>query len=155
EVGFGVCFVAPTARQVGFARGLHKWPGVVISSREFGKLPVDERLRQLALGYLQSAKALCIGLGENPSELNWPRAAVVCFCYRHAVELFLKSCIWHRKPVEKCNHDISNLQKQYFRLYPHQEFDFQTLYDISLEDTEELLRQLDPGSRIDIEDFER
>ena len=32
---------------------------------------------------------------------------------RHAVELFVKSCIVHREPVEKCDHDISGLRKQY------------------------------------------
>jgi hypothetical protein len=153
EAGFGVSSVAyPTATSgsVNFFRGLHRWPGVGVSSWEFGKLPIDERLHQLALGYLRSAKILCIGLGEDPSELNWPRAAVVCFCYRHAVELFLKSCILHREPLEKCDHDISKLRKQYFRLYPYQEFYFKTIYDISLQEVEELL-----GGRADIEDFER
>src|SRR5262249_47330299 len=110
----------------------------------------DERLRQLALGYAQSAKILCIGLGEEPSGLTWPRASVVCFCYCHAVELFLKSCILHRGPVEKCDHDISKLQKQYCCLYPQQEFDFQTPYGISFEDLQELW-----GGGLNIEAFER
>jgi hypothetical protein len=153
EAGFGVSVVAPQSASAGwveFVRGLHRWPGVAVDSWQFGQLPVDERLNQLALGYLQSAKKLCIGLGEDPSELTWPRAAVVCFCYRHAVELFLKSCILHREPVEKCDHDISKLQNQYSKLYPQQEFDFQTPYDISFEDVEELL-----GGGPDIEAFER
>jgi hypothetical protein len=155
EAGFGVSAVslgrsAVSPGRVEFVRGLHRWAGVYVGSGEFGNLPVDERLRQLALGYLQSAKVLCIRLGEEPSELNWPRAAVVCFCYRHAVELFLKACILHREPLEKCNHDISKLREQYFRLYPHQEFYFQTPYNISYEDVEELL-----GGRLEIEDFER
>lgn len=153
EAGFGVSAVAhqsATSGWVEFVRGIHRWPGVGVDSWEFGHLPVDERLRQLSLGYLRSARKLCIGLGEDPSELTWPTAAVVCFCYRHAVELFLKSCILHREPVEKCDHDISKLQKQYCRLYPQEEFDFQTPYDISLEDVEELL-----GGRADIEAFER
>jgi hypothetical protein len=135
-----------------FVRGLQRWPGIDVDSTEFGRLPVDERLRQLALGYVQSAKILCIGLGENPSELTWPRASVVCFCYRHAVELFLKSCILHRRPIEKCDHDISKLRKQYLRLYPDQEFNFNTAYDVSIEDVENFLENL---GEFDIEEFER
>ena len=93
---------------------------------------------------------LCNKLGENPSELAWPRAAVVCFCFRHAVELFLKSCILYREPrIVKCSHDIRELKDQYFRLYPHREFDFQTLYDLNVKDVEELL-----SGRAEREDFE-
>jgi hypothetical protein len=153
EVGFGLGAIAGLSNKSGwvqFVRGLHRWPGVGVSSWEFGHMPVAERLRQLATAYLQSGKLLCIHLGDNPGEPNWPRGAVVCFCYRHAVELFVKSCILHREPVAKCDHDISNLRKQYFRLYPQEEFDFHTLYDISLQEVEELL-----GGRCDVEDFER
>jgi hypothetical protein len=154
NAGFGVAFVGyktPSSGCVEFVRGLHRWPGIAVDSWKFGKLPVDERLRQLALGYLESGKKLCILLGEEPAELTWPRGAVVCFCYRHAIELFLKSCILHRvSEIEKCSHDISKLRQQYFELYPSQEFYFQTPYDISMEDVEELL-----GGRMEVEDFER
>jgi hypothetical protein len=155
EAGFGVTVIAPSDRSgwVSFARGLHRWPGVGVASREFGQLPAAERLRQLAIGYLESGKLLCINLGENPNELTWPRAAVVCFCYRHAVELFVKSCILHREPVEKCDHNISSLQKQYLRVYPEPEFHFQTPFDFwdIVEDLEEQFGR----PVIDIEDFER
>ncbi|MBN9118745.1 MAG: hypothetical protein J0I06_06235 [Planctomycetes bacterium] len=153
EAGFGIGSIAGLPDRSGwvsFGRGLHRWPAVFVSSWEFGQLPVAERLRQLAIGYLASARLLCVGLGEMPSELTWPRGAVVCFCYRHAVELFLKSCILHRGPLEKCDHDISKLQKQYVRIYPQQELQFHTIYDIGLDDIEELA----PGG-IDVEDFER
>jgi hypothetical protein len=113
-------------------------------------LPAAERLRQLASAYLDSGRLLCVHLGEHPDDLTWPRGAVVCFCYRHAVELFVKSCILHREPIEKCDHSISSLRRQYFRLYPGKEFYFRTLYDISLQDVEELL-----GGKLDVEDFER
>ncbi len=153
EAGFGVCAIAGLSDKSGwveFVRGLHRWPGVGVATRSFGQLPQAERLRQLAIGYLESGKLLCIHLGENPGELSWPRGAVVCFCYRHAVELFVKSCILHRESVEKCDHNISSLRRQYFRLYPGQEFYFRTLYDISVQEVEELL-----GGRAEIEEFER
>jgi hypothetical protein len=154
DAGFGISSIAyrsaDSPGEVVFARGLHRWPTLCTPSWEFGNLPVDERLRLLALGYIRSAKRLCTALGENPSELTWPMGAVVCFCYRHAAELFLKSCIFHREPVTKCDHDISKLRKQYFRLYPHKDFEFQTPYDISFEDIENLC-----GAEFGIEDFER
>lgn len=149
DAGFGVSSFAPN-HSVSFFRGLQRWPGICIASREVGQLPVSERLRQLALGYLESAKTLCIQLGSNPSDLTWSRATVVCFCYRHAVELFLKACILHREPLKKCDHDISKLRQQYCQIYPHPQFDFETIYDISLEEIETLL-----GGRTDVEDFER
>jgi hypothetical protein len=153
DAGFGIGAIAGLPDRSGwvsFVRGLHRWPDVGVSSWEFGQLSVVERLRQLAIGYLESGKLLCIYLGENPSELTWPRGAVVCFCYRHAVELFVKSCILHREPVEKCDHNISGLRKQYLRLYPQEEFSFRTLYDLSLQEVEELL-----GGQFEVEEFER
>jgi hypothetical protein len=155
EAGFGLSLVAhqtDTSGWVEFVRGLQRWSGVVVDSKQFGQKPFDERLHELALGYLQSAKLLCILLGEHPNELSWPRASVVCFCYQLAVELFLKSCILHRIPaIEKCSHDISKLKKEYSRLYSQQEFHFETPYDISLDDLDELF-----GVQVaHVEDFER
>jgi hypothetical protein len=154
DAGFGLGVVAGLGDRSGwvsFGRGLHRWRGVGVDSCEFGKLPAAEHLCQLAIGYLESGKLLCIDLGENPSGLTWPRAAVVCFCYRHAVELFVKSCILRREPLDKCDHNISSLRKQYIRVYPGQEFHFQTMYDISIEDLEEAFG----GPVVDIEEFER
>jgi len=133
-------------------RGLDRWPGLAVDSKAFGQKPVDKRLRELALGYVQSAKLLSVFLGENPDQLTWPRASVACFCYRHAVELFLKSCILLRIPaIGKCSHDISFLRREYLRLYPGEEFYFETPYDISLDDLDKLF-----GVQIAlVEDFER
>ena len=118
-VGYG----SRTSGWVDFVRGLVRWPGLAVDSKAFGQQPVDQRLRELAIGYVQSAKLLSVFLGENPSECSWPRASVACFCYRHAVELFLKSCILHRVPtIEKCSHDISVLRREYLRSYPDEEF---------------------------------
>lgn len=155
NAGFGIGVVAhqsPTSGWVDFVRGLNKWPGLAVNSKAVGQQPVDKRLRELALGYVQSAKLLSVFLGENPDELSWPRASVACFCYRHAVELFLKSCILHRLPaIEKCSHDTSVLRKEYLRLYPEPEFYFETPYDISLDDLDELF-----GVQVAlVEDFER
>jgi hypothetical protein len=154
EAGFGlgpILGLQDKSGWVGFVRGVHRYPGVGVESWEFGQLRVAERLRQLAIAYLESGRQLCIHLGEHPSELNWPRGAVVCFCYRHAVELFVKSCIVHRESLEKCDHNINSLRKQYLRLYPGQEFSFRSLYDISLQDVEEMFGR----GCVNIEEFER
>ena len=125
QAGFGISMLAKSKDGLGsvtFARGLQRWPGVAVDSCVFGEMAFAERLSELSSGYLESAKLLCVRLGENPDELNWPRGSVVSFCYRHAVELFLKSCITLREPVEKCDHKISNLRRQYLKLYPGKEF---------------------------------
>ncbi|MBO0701060.1 MAG: hypothetical protein J2P46_21875 [Zavarzinella sp.] len=154
--GFGIGVIAglpnkaDKAGWVQFVRGLHRYPRIVTGSVEFGRLSPAERLGQLANAYLESGKLLCVHLGENPDELTWPRGAVVCFCYRHALELFLKSCILQREPIDKCDHRISNLRRQYRRLYPGKEFDFRTPFDIGWGEIKELV-----GDHIEIEDFER
>ncbi len=155
DAGFGVDAVAHqsgTSGWVGFVQGLQRWPRLAVDSKEFAQKGVDERLRELALGYVQSAKLLCVSLGERPNELSWPRASVACFCYRHAIELFLKSCILHRMPtIERCSHDISTLRKEFLRMYTHADFYFETPYDISLDDLDELF-----GVQVAlVEDFER
>jgi hypothetical protein len=133
-------------------RGLERWPGLAVDSKAIGQQPVDLRLRELALSYVQSAKLLSTYVGENPNELSWPRASVACFCYCHGVEQFLKSCILHRlRDIDKCSHDISALRRDYLRLYPGQDFYFETPYDISLDDLDELF-----GMQVTlVEDFER
>jgi hypothetical protein len=52
------------------------WPTVGLDSQDFGKLPVRERFRRLAIGYPTSAKSLTVELGENPERLNWPRGDI-------------------------------------------------------------------------------
>lgn len=154
ETGFGIgSFASRTTTfpgRIEFARGLQTWPTITVDSLGFGQQPVDERYRELALGYAQSARVLCNRLGEEPGDLTWPRASVVCFCYRHAVELLLKSCILHREPVEKCGHNISNLRKQYLRLYPQPVFELAIPYCVRLEDIDELF-----GEEFGVEDFEK
>jgi hypothetical protein len=153
--GFGVDAVvheSATSGWVGFALGIQRWHGLAVDSWEFAQKPADERLHELALGYVQSAKLLCLSLGERPNELSWPRASVACFCYRHAIELFLKSCILHRIPaIERCSHDISVLPKEFLRLYTDADFYFETPFDISLDHLDELF-----GVQVaSVEDFER
>jgi hypothetical protein len=155
EAGFSISAVAYETARSGwaeFARGVDRWPGVSVSSEDFLQKPVDKRFHELALGYLQSAKTLCILLGENPDELSWPRACVITYCYLLSVELFLKSCILHRiSTIDQCSHNISKLRKQYYGLYPQPEFQFQTPYDFSLDDLDELF-----GMQVAlVEEFER
>jgi hypothetical protein len=95
-----------------------KWPGVRVGSELLGKAPIPERLRQMSIGYLKSAQALCFDLGEHPAHLDWPRACVTYFCLYHAVELFLKACIPLREPNEKLHHSVSKLQDRYCEIYP-------------------------------------
>jgi len=102
-----------------------------VRSDKFSQLPYADRLRELAYGYLESGKVLCVNLGENPNDLSFPRALVVCLCCRHATELFYKSCILYRGEIEDCNHDIGNLKRQFKRLYPEPEFEVRTFYDMA------------------------
>src|SRR5260370_42299624 len=47
EAGFGVSVVAHETASSGwveFVRGLHRYAGVLVDSREFGEKPVDDRL---------------------------------------------------------------------------------------------------------------
>ena len=60
-----------------------RWSEVWVESENFGKLPLHERLRQMALGYLRSAKSQCIELGENPERLDWPRGSATIFGVPH------------------------------------------------------------------------
>ncbi len=117
--------IIPTHREMDAIPQEPRWPGVTVDSSEFVELPVHEQLRQLAIGYVSSAKSLCAELGENPALRSWPRALVVCFCFRHAVELFLKCCIYYRTQKIKGDHDITSLKKEYHRLYPGTDFFFQ------------------------------
>lgn len=151
QAGFGLSCanIEPDGIVLCLVRGLHRFPGVDVDSQEFGKLPADERHRRLAIGYLESGKVLSSHLGNNPDELTWPRIAPAWFCYRHALELFIKSCILHRGSIEKCDHNISGLLEQYHRLYPQDEFRFH--YTPELPDLEKLLGD----SVADVEEFER
>src|SRR5712692_3252834 len=56
QAGFGVESIACPSEKSGwvsFVRGLHRWPGVGVESWDFAQLPGAERLRQLAMGYLE------------------------------------------------------------------------------------------------------
>jgi hypothetical protein len=140
QAGFGVAFIAgrtATDGYVGFGRGLHRWPGVWVLSDQFGRLPFADRLRQLAYGYLESGKVLCVDLGERAGALTWPRASVVCLCSRHATELFYKSCILYRGMIVDCNHDIGILREQFRSLFPEPEFDVKTFHDMAVQKNED------------------
>jgi hypothetical protein len=113
-----------------------KWPNVRVVSEPFGRTAAPERLRQMSIGYLKSAQALCCDLGEHPEQLDWPRASVTYFCVYHAVELFLKACILLRAPPgEKLHHSVSKLQSRYRELYPEikEAFHIETPWDINRE----------------------
>lgn len=131
-----------------------RWPEVWVKSEPFGRLPIHERLRQMADGYLQSAKSLCAELGEHPDRLDWPRASAAIFCYRHAFELFLKACILYRAPAagEKMHHSVPKLLKRYHELYPVDKFfAFDCLWWLDFDDLDALVGR----PALLIEDFER
>jgi hypothetical protein len=129
-----------------------QWPNVGVNSSTFKSLTTPNRLRQLSVGYLESAISLCRELGEHAERLDWPRACVVYFCIHHAAELFLKACILLRaRRGERLHHDLSRLQDRYCELYPElkDEYHIETPWDISPGDAEELF-----GVRAGIEEFE-
>jgi hypothetical protein len=71
---------------------------------------------------------------------------------KRIISSFFSVSILHRlNVIEKCSHDIGVLRKEYIRLYPGRDFHFETPYDISLDDLDELF-----GVQVAIvEDFER
>lgn len=114
------------------------WEAAEIRSDQFGGLPVHERHRRLAKAYLTAAKRLMFDLAANRDETDWPLAAVPCFCYYHAVEVFLKACILHSAPTEQvAGHDVTQLKKRYQELYPDlRYFGFPSPWDLRMEDLE-------------------
>lgn len=153
RAGFGTSTVKieidPGGFVLGLCRGLHKFPGISVDSSDFHKLPADARLRELATGYIESGKILCNQLGNYPGELTWPRMAVAKWCYRHAFELFIKSCILHCGEDVNCGHNFGGMLDQYQRLYPGAEYRFHR--EPELPDIEKWC-----GEPIaDVEDFER
>lgn len=131
-----------------------RWSEVWVESENFGKLPLHERLRQMAFGYLRSAKSQCIELGEHPDRLDWPRASAAIFAYHHSYELFLKACILYRVPVasEKMHHSVPKLLKRYHELYPVDKFfAFDCFWWLDFDDLDEMVG----GKALVIEDFEK
>jgi hypothetical protein len=96
-----------------------RWKLAGVESAEFAAQPFERRLFDLAVAYLESAKVLCVTLGEAPNETTWPRASVVYFTSYHATELFLKACIICGAPAtKKFDHDIERLQNRFAELFP-------------------------------------
>jgi hypothetical protein len=108
-----------------------------IESSGFASLPHHERLYQLSVGYLQSAKSLCSELLNNTELLDWPRASVVCYCVTHAIELFLKAGISAKSAGDQqAHHRIRKLFTRYTELYPNPDFHFPHPWPIDEEDLE-------------------
>ena len=110
-----------------------------VTSDRFRLLQTHERLHSLALGYLQSAKSLCTELIDKEHLLSWPRASAVYYCSHLAVELFLKAAIQSRSGSFASIHSIAGLVKEYRRLFPEPVYFFRTVWDMDLDDIEELV----------------
>ena len=113
-----------------------RWPLRGVHTEEFAALPEDERMYQMALGNIQSAKSLCTELGEHPERLSWPRGSVVYYLSHLAVELFLKACLL-RKGRRFATHEISELQDAFAEVFPDRE-GIETMWDINLVELAEL-----------------
>jgi HEPN domain-containing protein len=120
-----------------------RWPLRGVVTEEFAALPEDERMYQMALGNIQSAKSLCIELGEHPERLSWPRGSVVYYLSHLAVELFLKACLL-RKGRRFATHEISELQDAFAEVFPGRK-GIQTMWDINIVELAELGPE--PGDR--------
>lgn len=107
-----------------------RWPLRGVVTEEFRVLPEVERMYQMALGNIQSAKSLCIELGEHPERLSWPRGAVVYYLTHLAVELFLKACLL-RKGRRLATHEISELQDAFDETFPNQKC-IESMWDMNL-----------------------
>lgn len=93
--------------------------------------------------YLHAAAGLCIVLAEFPSELSYPRGAVVLSLTFHGIELFFKAAILEKAPTHqfggKAGHDLELLGKKYEKLYPGTQFTFDIPFrteEIDLADTD-------------------
>lgn len=104
-----------------------------VESHNFSTLSRHERLYELAIAYLQSARCLCADMLSVQASLTWPRASVALYCLTHVIELFLKAAILARSPKgEKMHHDISRLMRRYRELYPDPGFYFHTPWNMDI-----------------------
>ncbi len=124
-----------------------KWPGVTVTSETFRDLPVHDRLYELAHAFLRAARSLCERAGEAAGALKWPDASVCYYAVYHATELFLKACVWQRRPeraatltAEKDAHDVGYLLREYMAIMPDAETAFfHTPWFLSAKDLDKLL----------------
>ena len=91
--------------------------------------PVHEQLLAFAGAYMDSSEMLCESLCSDVEQANYAHGAVVMSLAFHSLELFFKSAILRLEPEEqfggKAGHDLDDLSKRYFRLYPKKEFQFE------------------------------
>jgi len=95
-----------------------RWPLTGVDSSAFSTMPNVQRLHEMAVAYLESARVLCEALGGSTT-ITWSRASVVLSTSSHAVELFLKACILTASPNEPVgHHDNQRLVQRFDELFP-------------------------------------
>ena len=94
-----------------------RWPLTGVNSSAFAAMPNVQRLHEMAVAHLDSARVLCEALGGS-TNISWPRASVVLSMSSYAVELFLKACILTASPIDKLNHNNHDLVRRFEELFP-------------------------------------
>ena len=84
-----------------------------------------EQFCTFALAYLDSAERLCRTLARSHRKATYARGSVVLYLDAHAVELFLKGAILHKKPTERFGHNLEHLFDRYNKLYPAKKYRFE------------------------------
>ncbi|MGH9889666.1 MAG: hypothetical protein ACREBE_29320 [bacterium] len=95
-----------------------RWPLTGVDSSAFSAMPNVQRMHDMAVAFLESARVLCEALGGSTT-ISWPRASVVLSTSSHAVELFLKACILTVSPNDNVgHHNSARLVQRFDELFP-------------------------------------
>jgi hypothetical protein len=126
-----------------------RWPGILVNSEVFRRLPAPSKLYEQATAFLESARLLCEIAGSTCEKLVWSKGSVCYYCLNIATELFLKACILKSShPQKVTTHNIPRLMKAYRQILPNKEFNFVTPFEPSLKEVEELIGR-SIGSEVD------
>src|SRR5207249_3867426 len=84
-----------------------RWPGLSIDSDSFKALAPHQRLFELSLAFVRSARTLCENLATSHEPIAWPSASVCYYCLHISTELFLKAVLFRLgEPPKKLAHDV-------------------------------------------------
>jgi len=98
------------------------------------KIPPYVQFHNYAAAYLDSAEILCLQIQQR-KDAGYAYGAVVLSLAFHSLELFFKGSILRMAPFENFSgssgHDLDQLSRRFFNLYPAKEFQFEVPFGMS------------------------